>query len=187
MKWQLVDPQTRPKIPWKNGAGLTRELLTWPEADAWRWRLSIADIDRDADFSAFPGVARWVCLLSGPGADLWVNGRLHRLDVAGDPVAFAGEDTVSTQLQGGPCQDYNLMVRGPHRHAGLRRCRGGGSASLAPDTHMALWSGTRGARLSGPSFEAMAVPAHHLVWAHTAQADRVDWQAEDGLWAEVQW
>ena len=29
---------------WRNGGGVTRELLAWPAADAWRVRVSVADV-----------------------------------------------------------------------------------------------------------------------------------------------
>ena len=43
---------------WRNGGGVTRELLTWPAAQAWALRISVADIERDGPFSAFPGIER---------------------------------------------------------------------------------------------------------------------------------
>ena len=48
---------------WRNGHGWTREVLRMPEAaEDWDWRLSIAEIERDAPFSAFPGVERELVL-----------------------------------------------------------------------------------------------------------------------------
>ena len=56
--------------PWRNGGGLTRELLAWPDAEAWQCRLSVADITRAGPFSAFPGVTRWFAVLEGEGVVL---------------------------------------------------------------------------------------------------------------------
>ena len=42
-----------PPQPWRNGGGVTRALLTWPHADDWAVRVSVADITRDGPFSAF--------------------------------------------------------------------------------------------------------------------------------------
>lgn len=57
-----------PAMPWRNGGGQTRELLTWPAGsapDQWQLRISRADIDYDGPFSAFPGVQRWFAVLKG--------------------------------------------------------------------------------------------------------------------------
>jgi hypothetical protein len=40
--------------PWRNGGGLTRELWTWPSAEGWWVRVSVADIEKDGPFSTFP-------------------------------------------------------------------------------------------------------------------------------------
>ena len=49
------------RMRWKNGAGWTSEILRAPDVDDWDWRLSIAEIEADAPFSAFPGVDRCAC------------------------------------------------------------------------------------------------------------------------------
>src|SRR3546814_1791648 len=57
---------------WRNGLGWTREIHAHrpdPGSD-WAWRLSIAEIERDAPFSAFPGVDRELVLLHGNGLRL---------------------------------------------------------------------------------------------------------------------
>src|SRR3546814_11208552 len=57
---------------WRNGLGWTREIHAHrpdPGGD-WTWRLSIAEIERDAPFSAFPGVARELVLPHGNGLRL---------------------------------------------------------------------------------------------------------------------
>ncbi|MEO8526020.1 MAG: HutD family protein [Caldimonas sp.] len=44
--------------PWRNGGGVTRELLAWPGVGDWCVRVSIADIEADGPFSTFSGVQR---------------------------------------------------------------------------------------------------------------------------------
>ena len=61
---------TTPPQPWRNGGGVTRELLAWPDGGDWRVRVSVADIDADGPFSAFPGVERWFAVLEGAGVAL---------------------------------------------------------------------------------------------------------------------
>ena len=97
--------------PWANGAGSTRELLQWPGAgQPWQWRLSIADVDRDAPFSSFPGVDRILVLLSGDGLVLrFGDGREERLDTPYAMARFPGEAELSGGPIDGPTTDFNLM------------------------------------------------------------------------------
>ena len=100
--------------PWRNGGGRTRELLAWPHVADWKVRVSIADIDRDGPFSAFPGVDRWFGVLSGGGVIL----RGRALKPKEGIVQFAGEDAPNCVLIDGPTQDFNAMHR---RDAGVFR------------------------------------------------------------------
>lgn len=98
---------------WKNGLGWTREILRHPAEGAdWHWRLSIAEVDKDGPFSAFPGCDRELVLLSGEGM------RLHFDD--GDCVTlapphsrhrFAGERPLAAKLIAGPTHDFNAIWR----------------------------------------------------------------------------
>ena len=44
MKATLVRVDDVAPVPWRNGGGLTRELLAWPAAQDWAIRISVADI-----------------------------------------------------------------------------------------------------------------------------------------------
>ena len=57
------------RMRWKNGGGWTTELAVSPEpgADAFDWRISIAEIESDGAFSTFPLCDRWIALLEGNG------------------------------------------------------------------------------------------------------------------------
>jgi environmental stress-induced protein Ves len=100
---------------WRNGLGWTREIhaqaATGKPGD-WAWRLSIAEIEHDAAFSAFPGVERELVLLSGNGLRLrFVDGEVRELHPPHDKLRFAGERAVTGELLDGPTQDFNLMWR----------------------------------------------------------------------------
>lgn len=102
---------------WRNGLGWTREIHAQPAAagEGWDWRLSIAEIDRDAAFSTFPGVERELVLLAGNGLRLrFEDGEVNELHPPHDRMAFAGERGVAGELLDGPTRDFNLMWR---RHA----------------------------------------------------------------------
>jgi uncharacterized protein len=100
-------------VPWKNGGGLTRELLRWPAGDAWRLRISLADIAADGPFSAFPGVERWFAVLEGDGVELQFGDRLIAQRPGDAPLRFDGADAPGCRLLGGPTRDLNLMLQGP--------------------------------------------------------------------------
>ena len=107
-----------PFVPWRNGGGCTRELLAWPNAEAWLLRVSVAEIEADGPFSSFDGIDRCFAVLSGAGVVLALprgEVRLH----AGDPaLAFPGEAAPLCRLIDGPTRDLNLMTR---RSAGRAR------------------------------------------------------------------
>lgn len=96
---------------WKNGAGWTREILRWPRgAEDWNWRLSIAEVERDGPFSAFPGVDRELVLLAGEGMRLvFEDGEVAELNPPHERVRFAGERALHAELASGPTQDFNAM------------------------------------------------------------------------------
>jgi environmental stress-induced protein Ves len=100
--------------PWKNGAGLTREIaFGGASGTAFDWRLSVAEVERDAPFSAFPGVDRCIVLLHGAGMRLRsLDGRVdHALTEALVPFAFPGEVPLTATLVDGASRDFNVMTR----------------------------------------------------------------------------
>lgn len=100
------------RMRWKNGAGWTREIHAEPSADDWTWRLSIAEIERDAPFSRFPGVDRELVLLAGNGLRLrFADGEAHELLPPHQRLRFAGERAVDGELLDGRTEDFNLMWR----------------------------------------------------------------------------
>jgi environmental stress-induced protein Ves len=98
--------------PWRNGGGVTRELLAAPDANEWMWRISVADVGADGPFSAFFGVERWFAVLDGAGVELDVDGRLHRLRPGDPALQFDGAAATHCRLIDGPTRDLNLMLRG---------------------------------------------------------------------------
>ncbi len=100
---------------WKNDAGWTRQIHAEPRADGgpgWDWRLSIAEIEQDAPFSAFPGTDRELVLLEGNGLRLcFADGEARLLLPPHDRHRFAGERALRGELVDGPTRDFNLMWR----------------------------------------------------------------------------
>ncbi len=97
---------------WRNGLGWTREILRVPDTEEWQVRLSIAEIEQDAAFSAFPGIERELVLLRGQGLRLrFADGAVHTLLPPHDRMRFAGEAEIHGELVDGLTHDFNLMWR----------------------------------------------------------------------------
>ncbi|WP_017913797.1 HutD family protein, partial [Xanthomonas sp. SHU 166] len=118
MDWCMLPARVIPaneyrRERWRNGLGWTREILRLPAAgDDWVLRLSIAEIEQDAAFSAFPGIDRELVLLRGNGVRLRFDDGEEQ--VLQDPCArlrFAGERPLRGELLDGPTHDFNLMWR----------------------------------------------------------------------------
>lgn len=116
-----------PAMAWKNGGGVTRELLTWsahpldrtPSAPTtWDLRVSVADIERDGPFSTFTGIDRGFAVVQGAGVVLSFENpdqvpatQDHEISCGSEALRFAGELHVDCRLQAGPTRDLNFMVR----------------------------------------------------------------------------
>ncbi len=154
-------------MPWKNGGGVTREIVCMPPGAGmgdFDWRVSIAHIAGDGPFSAFPGIDRVITLLSGGGVHLLGDDGLvnHRLDTPLAPFAFAGEAAIHARLLAGDCHDFNLMTRRAVCSASLQVLR---SACEWPVAAQGLLMGVLGSwRLEGPSTHTL-LPQQGLWWS----------------------
>ena len=114
---QLLRATEYPRMPWKNGAGTTLEIMrdAGTELDGFGWRLSIADIDAAGAFSSFAGYQRIISVLEGQGMCLNVDGVDSRPLRAFDPFAFGGGSRVDCRLLDGAIRDFNLIYA-PQRY-----------------------------------------------------------------------
>ena len=108
-------PQTEYKrMRWKNGAGWTTEIALEKGGDdgSFAWRISIAEVDVDGDFSIFPGIDRSLLVLSGGGMALdFSTGTTSILRPLESPLVFPGEAPIRARLLDGPTRDFNVMTR----------------------------------------------------------------------------
>ncbi|OWQ93540.1 hypothetical protein CDN99_03505 [Roseateles aquatilis] len=162
MSWMRITADGVAPTPWRNGGGRTRELLAWPHVGDWKVRISVADIDRDGPFSAFPGVDRWFGVLSGGGVRL-----LGRTLTPGDGLlAFRGEDAPDCALVDGPTQDFNAMHR---RGAGVLRVQPADRPLLpAGATWLGLFTERGGLLVHG--HRSVPLAPRTLAWCETPAA-----------------
>ena len=106
--------------PWRNGGGVTRELASHsastssaesPGPDGgWDWRVSIADVSKAGDFSAFPGMDRVLTVVEGELLLLIVDGAEHPLEKY-RPFRFSGDAAAAGALPTGDIRDLNVITR----------------------------------------------------------------------------
>jgi len=162
------DRRTLEAMPWKNGGGVTREIVCQPPGaglDAFDWRVSIAHIASDGPFSRFAGVDRVITLLEGAGVHLSSgDGAVaHSLATPWQPFAFAGEVAIDSHLLGGPCDDFNVMTRRERCRASVSVLRGDGEQAL-PSAPAGLLMNLHGCwQLGGAETVALA-PEQGLWW-----------------------
>ncbi len=105
--------------PWRNGGGVTREVASHPAGapsgpgtrdGGWDWRVSIADVSKAGDFSAFPGMDRVLTVLEGELLLLSVDGAEHPLEKY-RPFRFSGDAAAAGSLPTGDIRDLNVITR----------------------------------------------------------------------------
>jgi environmental stress-induced protein Ves len=103
------------RMAWKNGKGETVEIAVFPpnaSVNDFDWRISMAAVVEDGEFSLFEGIDRTLSVLSGEGIELSVEGETPvtlRRDTP--PHAFAADAPTSATLLSGPITDLNVMTR----------------------------------------------------------------------------
>jgi environmental stress-induced protein Ves len=98
---------------WRNGRGSTLEIAREPAVgEEFAWRLSLADIERDGEFSAYPGYRRALVLVRGKRLVLRFRGHGScSLDAARRGTRFEGEWKTRCRVPDGRCTDLSLIVR----------------------------------------------------------------------------
>lgn len=85
------------KMPWKNGGGITHEYQIAPkgssiDSEDFQWRISVAEVQGEGEFSLFPERKRWLALWRGPLVEIFNHNQQseHLLDAK--PWHFSGQD-----------------------------------------------------------------------------------------------
>ncbi len=103
------------RMRWRNDGGWTTEIARHPRGadDApFDWRVSLADVERDGEFSIYDACDRSLVLLEGAGLELFFATSnpvlLHR---RGQMLAFRGDEHARCKLIDGASRDFNVFTR----------------------------------------------------------------------------
>lgn len=110
--WHVLRYDDYRLMPWKNGAGMTREIQRFPpEDDNFQWRLSMAEVAQAGEFSRYQGYQRLLSVLRGRGMTLHIDAASGVTLNAFDTEAFSGNSRVDSELVDGPILDFNLIYQ----------------------------------------------------------------------------
>lgn len=177
-----------PPSPWRNGGGVTRELIAWPGADNWRWRMSVAEVAQSGPFSKFDGVQRWFAVLTGAGVRLTLGAQgseqAHTLTQTSAPLCFDGEQPVACTLTDGATQDFNLMLRTGQGKAHMGRVKGDYSCLLKTPKIMAVYAITTVATVHFDN-QVLTLQPGTLVWRQGPLGSEFLVKSDNALWMEI--
>jgi environmental stress-induced protein Ves len=96
-------------MPWANGGGTSYEIASDRDGQGeWTWRIALAPVLEDGDFSRLPCIDRKLLLVEGDGLQLTIDGKVSQCR-PGLVVAFRGEAHTSAVLTHGAVVDLGLM------------------------------------------------------------------------------
>lgn len=139
---KFIDLLELEPTPWANAKGVTRLIASGSSSQRapqsqWLWKLSLATLSEDAEFSALAGVDRLFTLASDGPINLSVAGTPHQLTL-GDQQSFDGAEAVHAQIPTGPQFALNLMLRSGQGAGSVRILRTTGIHDVEPSTNYQL-------------------------------------------------
>jgi environmental stress-induced protein Ves len=110
----IISPDAFKKIPWKNGLGFTTELAINDGANLenFDWRLSIASVTSNGEFSNFSGYDRNLVLIEGHSISLQHDEKnTDKLTQLLDIAKFDGGCKTFGTLHQGAINDFNIITK----------------------------------------------------------------------------
>ena len=168
MTWlQVLKPSDYKAVPWKNGGGVTNDVLLLPKGstqDNFDIRLSLAPIVTEGAFSAFPGIDRHITLLSQQALSLVFGADVRPLKRL-EPMYFDSALQPTSKLADGAVQVFNIMTRRGRWNAQVMPATGANEPLLAaPDGGLVVLHAVTGVWQVGHQLGAALVhPGETLV------------------------
>jgi len=128
-----LDPAGYRKTPWKNGGGVTVDIVEHEDA----WRFGRTPITTPGPFSDYSGFDRAQVLVAGRGLVLETPQGAIDVRAPFQPVTFAGETPIVSRLEAGPVEVVNLIGDRARVAIDLQVLRAGASRGRGAGTHIA--------------------------------------------------
>jgi uncharacterized protein len=136
---QIILSNSYQQMPWKNGGGVTQEICRYPKQEAFHWRVSMATVNQDGDFSFFEGYQRIISILKGEGIYLLQEQEEKKLIQQQDVFTFSGDQSIHCQLVNGTVIDFNLIFDPALYRAGLQWLQPPSSSFTTSADHILLF------------------------------------------------
>lgn len=169
----ILSPEAFKTIPWKNGLGHTTELAinNGGNLDDFDWRLSIASVVNDGEFSNFSGYQRNLVLIEGSGLILdHGNGDIDKLTNLLDIAHFDGGNKTYGSLVNGAIKDFNVITNQQSYNAQVDSYTGSKKLSFTPTvkTVAFVYSLTDETKIQSKQ-QSLQLPVGHLVKVEKTQ------------------
>ncbi len=160
-------------VPWKNGLGHTTELAINNGGNLanFDWRLSIASVVNDGEFSNFSGYQRNLVLIEGSGLILdHGNGDIDKLTNLLDIAHFDGGNKTHGSLVNGAIKDFNVITNQQSYNAQVDSYTGSKKLSFTPTvkTVAFVYSLTDETKIQSKQ-QSLQLPVGHLVKVEKTQ------------------
>jgi environmental stress-induced protein Ves len=167
--FSILTPNDFVSMPWKNGLGHTVEIIRKdsPGDADFVWRLSMADVTTDGEFSNFKGYDRTLLLLEGNGITLThASGQPDVLETPLQVAHFKGDESTIAKLHNGPIKDFNVMTRRTQCTAEVITCVQQEGRSLDVDANNLFVYAVNGElKIDLSVSETIFIPGQHLLVA----------------------
>lgn len=189
---RIINADHYRRLLWKNGGGETIEIAKYPpnaDLDAFGWRISMATVGSDGPFSAFQGVERTLCVLSGAGISLTVgNSDPVKLESKSAPFSFPADAPATAHLIDGPITDFNVMTRRSAWRHTARKVQTAAGAVLTIDNSAAhtIVFCRSGAFETGIGIAIASLAANATLWLERGGDPWTLWSVESGALLIVQ-
>ncbi|WP_340678772.1 HutD family protein [Paraglaciecola sp.] len=174
----IIPPEHFKKILWKNGKGYTTELAISEGGDLvnFDWRLSIASVVSDGDFSDFSGYDRHLVLLSGAGIKLTYDGLISEQLITPLSIAtFDGGAKTTGSLRNGSITDFNIMVKQGYYRAEVKSYVEQQTVMVPAQQCGFVYSQNDSLQLTNPvTHKKMVLDAGHLLQRDDNNVDEVN-------------
>ena len=162
----IFSPDSFQSMPWRNGLGVTVEILRkdLPDTDDFAWRLSMADVTEDGEFSNFSHYDRTLVLLEGKGMTLNCNGIEHRLSQPLQFAQFRGDDPTSATLHNGPIKDFNIMTHRDYCTSVVTASTASVNLTVGQTVNsLLIYAVTKDIQIKSRQSESINIQARHLM------------------------